>query len=322
MRILVTGARGFLGSNLMPRLRDAYPEGEVIPVYRNEHYRTCWDTRSKWVNCNLLNKVDVDLMMGYLKPTVVIHAAGSVGGIGANQKNPGKFIYENLQMGVNMIDAARRWYTRKFVLLGTVCSYPKYTSVPFCENDLWNGYPEETNAPYGIAKKTLIEMLHAYRKQYELNSVCLLPANMYGPHDHFNLEDSHVIPAIILKINEAICKNLPSVMLWGSGRATREFLYVDDCCDAIILAIKSDKNIIGEMNIGTGKEICIHDLAISIAGIMGYRGELFFDPDKPDGQPRRCLDVSRSKFGLGFEAKTDLLSGLAQTIKWFQENLV
>tara|TARA_Y100000992_G_C21267631_1_gene494823 strand:- start:1777 stop:2571 length:795 start_codon:yes stop_codon:yes gene_type:complete len=249
-------------------------------------------------------------------PDVIVHAAGSVGGIGANQDNPGKFMYDNLIMGANMIELSRQHEIDKFVLLGTVCAYPKHTPVPFTEDELWNGYPEETNAPYGIAKKALMKLLETYKEQYDMNSACLIPVNMYGPHDHFNLTTSHVIPALILKFYNAMKNAERSVTLWGTGTVSREFLYAPDCCEAIALAIQKD---VGPepINIGTGKEITVADLAKEIAEQMGYEGEIIYDPSRPDGQPRRCLDTQRAKDRLGFEAKTDLQTGLKQTIEWF-----
>ena len=227
-----------------------------------------------------------------------------------------KFMYDNLIMGANMIELSRQHEIDKFVLLGTVCAYPKHTPVPFTEDELWNGYPEETNAPYGIAKKALMKLLETYKEQYDMNSACLIPVNMYGPHDHFNLTTSHVIPALILKFYNAMKNAERSVTLWGTGTVSREFLYAPDCCEAIALAIQKD---VGPepINIGTGKEITVADLAKEIAEQMGYEGEIIYDPSRPDGQPRRCLDTQRAKDRLGFEAKTDLQTGLKQTIEWF-----
>jgi GDP-L-fucose synthase len=239
-----------------------------------------------------------------------------VGGIGANQENPGKFMYENLIMGANLIEAARVRGVGKFILLGTVCSYPKFASVPFKEPTIWKGYPEETNAPYGIAKKTLMKMVETYNWQYGFNGVNLIPVNMYGPHDHFNLTSSHVIPALILKFYNAMKAGDREVELWGTGKASREFLFAPDCAEAIMLAIEKDIEP-DPINIGTGKEITISGLANEIAEQMGFDGEILYDSSKPDGQPRRCLDVSRAKERLGFVAKTDFKDGLKQTIEWF-----
>tara|TARA_B100000676_G_scaffold294053_1_gene331604 strand:+ start:210 stop:1142 length:933 start_codon:yes stop_codon:yes gene_type:complete len=300
MKVLITGGTGFLGKSLTQHLNNL--EYEVYSV--GSKY---WDLRSQHVCDTLLTQV---------APDVIVHAAGSVGGIGANQDNPGKFMYDNLIMGANMIELSRQHEIDKFVLLGTVCAYPKHTPVPFTEDELWNGYPEETNAPYGIAKKALMKLLETYKEQYDMNSACLIPVNMYGPHDHFNLTTSHVIPALILKFYNAMKNGERSVTLWGTGTVSREFLYAPDCCEAIALAIQKD---VGPepINIGTGKEITVGDLAKEIAEQMGYEGEIIYDPSRPDGQPRRCLDVQRAKDRLGFEAKTDLQTGLKQTIEWF-----
>ena len=300
MNVLLTGGTGFLGQNLTTFLK-------------KKGHRVCsvgsnfWDLRDQNV-CNRL--------LDQLSPDVIVHAAGSVGGIGANQDNPGKFMYENLIMGANMTEASRVHSVNKFVLLGTVCAYPKHTPVPFKEEELWNGYPEETNAPYGIAKKSLMKLLETYKEQYGMNAACLTPVKMYEPQDHFNLTTNHVIPALILKFYNAMKDGCGTVMLWGTGTVSMEFLYAPDCCEAIDLAIQKD---VGPepINIGTGQEITIADLAAEIAEQMGFEGEVIYDSDRPDGQPRRCLDVSRAKERLGFEAKTDLQTGLKQTIEWF-----
>ena len=300
MKILLTGATGFLGHNLEPVLSKKHV---VIG-----HGSSTWDLR---------NQMQTEYWVGHIKPDAIIHAAGSVGGIGANQENPGKFMYENLIMGANLIHQACKHKIPKFILLGTVCAYPKHTSVPFVEEDLWDGYPEETNAPYGIAKKTLMRLVEAYHEQYGLNGVNLIPVNMYGPHDHFNLTSSHVIPALILKVKEAIQHNSESITLWGTGQASREFLYVTDCVEAICLAIEKDVSP-EPINIGTGREIKISELIETITDVMGYDGKIIYDSTKPDGQPRRCLDTSRAKERLGFEAKTGLFEGLTKTIEWFR----
>ena len=226
-------------------------------------------------------------------------------------------MYENLIMGANLIHQAYKHKIPKFILLGTVCAYPKYTPVPFVEEALWDGYPEETNAPYGIAKKTLMRLVEAYHEQYGLNGVNLIPVNMYGPHDHFNLTSSHVIPALILKVKNAIQNNSESITLWGTGQASREFLYAPDCAEAICLAIEKDVSP-EPINIGTGREIKISELIETITDVMGYDGKIIYDSTKPDGQPRRCLDTSRAKERLGFEAKTGLFEGLTKTIEWFR----
>jgi len=300
MKVLITGGTGFLGKTLSYYL---YNLGYEVISLGSEN----WDLRNQ-SRCNTL--------ISQSSPDVIVHAAGSVGGIGANQENPGKFMYENLIMGANMIEASRQHKIEKFVLLGTVCAYPKHTPVPFTEDELWNGYPEETNAPYGIAKKALMKLLETYEEQYQMNSACLIPVNMYGPHDHFNLTSSHVIPALILKFYNAMKNNKQEVTLWGTGSVSREFLYAQDCCEAIELAMVQD---VGSepINIGTGKEITIAELASEIAEQMGFTGDILYDSSRPDGQPRRCLDTKRAKERLGFEAKTDLQTGLKQTIEWF-----
>ena len=299
MKILLTGATGFLGQNLEPVLSKDY---EVVGIGSKLH--------------DLRNKDDCNKLLSEVQPDVIVHAAGSVGGIGANKENPGKFMYDNLAMGMNLIDEAM-WQGRKFILLGTVCAYPKHTPVPFKEEELWNGYPEETNAPYGIAKKTLMRLVEAYHEQYDFHGVNLVPVNMYGPQDHFNLTSSHVIPALILKVKTAIDNNESSITLWGTGQASREFLYAPDCAEAIKLAIEKDVSP-EPINIGTGKEIKISELIETIADIMGFDGDIIYDTSKPDGQPRRCLDTSRAKDRLGFEAKTNLHDGLVKTIEWFR----
>lgn len=298
MKVLVTGATGFLGKNLVPLLSESH---DVIGVGSK------WDLRDQ-ATCHSL----VDQM----EPDVVVHAAGSVGGILANRENPGKFMYENLIMGANIIETSRALNVSKFILLGTVCAYPKFTPVPFEEKQIWNGYPEETNAPYGIAKKALMKLLETYHEQYGINCVNLIPVNMYGPHDHFNLTSSHVIPALILKFYNAMKAGEREVTIWGTGEASREFLYAEDCAEAIKLAIEKDVEP-EPINIGTGSEIKIKDLVTEIGEQMGYEGEIVYDNSKPDGQPRRCLDTSRAKARLGFEAKTDFATGLKQTIEWF-----
>jgi nucleoside-diphosphate-sugar epimerase len=302
MKILLTGATGFLGQNLKPVLSEDYEVQGIQSSF--------WDLRCQRTCYQALDQ---------FKPDVIVHAAGSVGGILANKENPGKFMYENLIMGANLIEAARTEGVKKFILLGTVCAYPKHTPVPFKEEELWNGYPEETNAPYGIAKKTLMRLVEAYHEQYNFNGVNLVPVNMYGPHDHFNLTSSHVIPALILKVHQARKNGDTEVILWGSGQASREFLYAPDCAKAIKLAIEKDVSP-EPINIGTGKEIKICELIETIADIMGFDGDIIYDTTKPDGQPRRCLDTSRAKDRLGFEAKTNLRDGLVKTIEWFNDS--
>ncbi len=255
-------------------------------------------------------------MLQAVRPDVVVHVAGSVGGIGANQENPGKFMYENLVMGTNLIHESMVQNISKFVMLGTVCAYPKFTPVPFAEADLWNGYPEETNAPYGIAKKALMKLVETYKEQYGFNGVNLIPVNMYGPYDHFNLTSSHVIPALILKVRQAIQSNASSITIWGTGKASREFLYAPDLAEAVHLAIQKDISP-EPINIGTGKEITIAELVSCITRLMNFTGDVVYDTTKPDGQPRRCLDTSKARELLGFEATTNLEQGLRQTIDWY-----
>jgi len=299
MRILLTGASGFLGQNILPKLKEDY---------------YVYGISSK--DADLRKQSDCKKIISRFYPDVIIHAAGSVGGIGANRENPGKFMYDNLIMGANLIEEARHQGIGKFILLGTVCAYPKFTPVPFKEEELWNGYPEETNAPYGIAKKTLMKLLETYYEQYQFNGVNLIPVNMYGPHDHFNLTSSHVIPALILKVHQAKMNGDSIITLWGTGQASREFLFAEDCAEAIKLSI--EKNIGPEpINIGTGKEIKICELVETIADIMGFDGEIIYDDNYPDGQPRRCLDTTKAKEKLGFEAKTNLKEGLNKTIHYF-----
>tara|TARA_B100000809_G_scaffold101261_1_gene99825 strand:+ start:1250 stop:2173 length:924 start_codon:yes stop_codon:yes gene_type:complete len=304
MKILLTGATGFLGQNLKPILSQSH---DVFGIGSD------WDLRDQDQCHKLLANFQSDT-------DVIIHAAGTVGGIGANKENPGRFMYDNLIMGTNLIHEAMREQVYKFILLGTVCAYPKHTPVPFEEKDIWNGYPEETNAPYGIAKKTLMRLLEAYHEQYGMNGVNLIPVNMYGPHDHFNLTSSHVIPALILKVNQAIKQKAKSITVWGTGQASREFLYAPDCAEAIKLSIETDISPT-PINIGTGKEIKICNLIETICDIMAFDGEILYDTSKPDGQPRRCLDTSKAEQLLGFKARTALRDGLIHTIKWFKETV-
>jgi len=302
MKILVTGGTGFLGLNIKENLRQYFPEDHISGEGSGSF--------------DLRDPVDCDLMLAGYKPDVIVHAAGSVGGIGANRDNPGMFMYENLIMGANMLEQARLFGVHKFIMLGTVCSYPKHSPIPFKEEDIWYGYPEETNAPYGIAKKTLMRLGEAYNEQYGMNVVNLIPVNMYGPHDHFNLTTSHVIPALIMKIHSAI-ENLEDwVTVWGTGNASREFLYAPDCVEAISQAIKYDPGP-APINIGTGQEITIRELVAEISEQMGFKGSIEWDTSKPDGQPRRCLNVDRAKTLLDWEAKTDFKTGLKKTVEWY-----
>ena len=302
-KVMVTGANGFLGKAVCSKIRenDSY---KAIPL----NGKAEWDlTKQKYV----------DYALQQFEPDVVVHLAATVGGIGANKENPGLFMYDNLCMGMNLIESCRKYSKlQKFIMVGTVCAYPKFTPVPFKEEDIWNGYPEETNAPYGIAKKALMALLIAYEKHYKFNSTNLIPVNMYGPHDNFDPSISHVIPALILKIATAMKHGEKRVELWGTGQASREFLFVDDCAEAITKSISIDTGP-DPINIGTGQEIKICDLVREIAEQMGYEGEIVYDKSKPDGQPRRCLDTSKAKEKLDFEAKTDLQHGLVKTIEWF-----
>lgn len=301
MRILLTGSSGFVGRNLSPLLKEKYGYIECLT--------SSTDLR-KPKNCERILNEHYD---------AVVHLAGSVGGIGANQKNPGKFLYDNLMMGANLVHSMVSHHHQshgKLVFVGTVCSYPKHTPVPFKESDIWNGYPEETNAPYGVAKKCLAEMVKAYNDQYGLEASVLIPSNMYGPFDHFNTTSSHVIPALIYKFHRAIENNMKTVTVWGDGNASREFLFVKDFGNAVVKAIETDTGPM-PINIGTGVETKISDLVQMISSIMGYKGKIIFDDSKPNGQPRRCLDVQRALDVLDFKASTSLEDGLKQTIDWF-----
>ena len=304
-KILVTGGAGFLGAFLVEKLKEKGVNEEDIRIPRSKDV----DLR-RWENC--VNAVkDMDM---------VIHLAARVGGIGFNRTYPATLFYDNAIMGIQLMEAARQEGVAKFVAVGTVCAYPKYTPVPFKEDDLWDGYPEETNAPYGLAKKMLLVQSQAYRQQYGFNSIFLLPVNLYGPRDNFNPESSHVIPALIRKFTEALDDNKKEVVVWGTGKASREFLYVEDAARGIILATeKYDKS--DPVNIGAGFEIKIKDLVELIADITGFQGKIRWDTTKPDGQPRRCLDVSRAKKEFGFEAKTDFREGLEKTIEWYKSQL-
>ncbi len=302
--ILLTGGAGFLGSSIVEKLLQKGVSIEQISIPRSHET----DLRI-WDNC-------VDAVKG---KDVMIHLAARVGGIGFNQKYPALLFYDNAIMGIQMIEAARREGVEKCVILGTVCAYPKFTPVPFQEKDLWYGYPEETNAPYGLAKKMLLVQSQAYRQQYGFNSIYLLPVNLYGPRDNFDPESSHVIPALIKKFVEAVEDNHRTVEIWGTGAASREFLYVDDCARAIVLAAER-YNKPDPVNIGAGREISIRDLVTLIGKITGFKGEIRWDTSKPDGQPRRCLDVSRAKNEFGFVAETTFEEGLKASIEWYQNN--
>ena len=299
---MVTGGAGFLGRFVVERLQ-SYADVEVF-VPRSHDY-------------NLIEKDDIVRLLDDSRPELVIHLAAVVGGIGHNQKNPGRFFYDNLMMGVQLIEQSRLHGVKKFVATGTVCAYPKFTPVPFKEDDLWNGYPEETNAPYGLAKKMMLVQSQAYREQYGFNSIFLLPANLYGPGDNFDLETSHVIAAMIRKCVEARNRGAEFVEAWGSGRPSREFLYVEDCAEGLLKAAavydQSDP-----VNLGNGREVVIKDLVELIAKLTGFEGEIRWQADKPDGQPRRQLDTSRARERFGFQAQTSLEDGLRKTIEWYE----
>jgi GDP-L-fucose synthase len=302
MTVLVTGGRGFLGSHLVERLR---AEGTELFVPQQRDF-------------DLTVAGDAERLFANARPELVVHLAAQVGGIGANRAEPGRFWFENLIMGVHMLEQCRQAGVRKLVLVGTICSYPKFAPTPFKEADLWNGYPEETNAPYGVAKKALLVGAQAYREQYGLSVIYLLPVNLYGPRDNFDLESGHVIPALIRKMLEARDRGDREVVLWGDGSPTREFLFVEDCAEALCLAAERYDGP-EPVNIGTGEEIAIRDLAALVAEYTGYDGEIVWDTSKPNGQPRRCLDVSRADRLFGFRAKTPFREGLERTVAWYRE---
>lgn len=303
-RIVVTGGAGFLGSYVVARLRARGCEQIFVP--RSAQY-------------NLVEMTDVRRLYDDTNPDLVIHLAAVVGGIGANQKNPGRYFYDNLMMGAQLIEEGRRRDLSKFVALGTICSYPKMTPVPFREDRLWDGYPEETNAPYGLAKKMMLVQSQTYREQYGFNSIFLLPVNLYGPRDNFDLESSHVIPALIRKCIEAKRSGAEAIVCWGSGKVTREFLHAADCAEGIVLAAER-YNSSEPVNLGAGFEISISDLANKIVELTGFKGRLVWDTSKPDGQPRRSLDTSRAFDRFGFRAKTGFDEGLRETIEWYESS--
>jgi GDP-L-fucose synthase len=300
MRVLVTGGGGFLGSHVVERLER---EGHEVVVPRRQAYDlTHWD--------------DADRLFAETRPERVFHVAGEVGGIGANRASPGRFWYANLLMGAHVLELSRRHDVAKLIVVGTVCAYPKFTPIPFREDDLWNGYPEETNAPYGVAKKAVLVGAQAYREQYGLNSVFLLPANLYGPRDNFDLQTSHTIPALIRKM----CESRDEVVLWGDGSPTREFLYVDDCAEGLVLAADGYDEP-DPVNLGTGVETSIRELAELVADLTAFDGEIVWDTSMPNGQPRRSLDSSRARERFGFEARTSLREGIERTIAWYREHV-
>ena len=301
--VMVTGGAGFLGSHLENELERRSEDVEVF-VPRSDEY-------------DLRNREDIKEALADSEPDVVLHLAATVGGIGANRKNPGKYFYENAIMGIELIEQARQFGVEKFTILGTICSYPKHTPVPFSEEDLFEGYPEETNAPYGIAKKALLTQSRAYRKQYDFDSIYLMPVNLYGPRDDFDLESSHVIPAIIRKCVEARERGDDSITAWGTGEPTREFLYVKDAVDGILTATERYEES-DPVNLGCGMEISIRNLVEKIGDLTGFEGEIEWDTSKPDGQPRRKLDTLRAKARFDWEATTSFEDGLERTIEWFE----
>jgi len=301
VRVVVTGGAGFLGSHVVERLQAG---GAEVFVPRRRDY-------------DLTVEADVVRLFEDARPEQVIHLAAEVGGIGANRANPGRYWYANLVMGAYVLEQSRVHDVAKVVLLGTICAYPKFAPIPFREEDLWNGYPEETNAPYGVAKKAALVGAQGYREQYGMDAIYLLPVNLYGPRDNFDLETSHVIPALIRKMVEAQERGERQIVLWGDGSPTREFLYVDDCAEAIVLA--SERYDGAEpVNLGTGEEISIRDLAELIGELTGFEGDIAWDTSKPNGQPRRKLDVSRAEELFGFTAKTTFRDGLQRTIEWYR----
>lgn len=303
-RIAVTGGAGFLGSQVVKKLEERGCQHIFVPGSKDY---------------NLVENEAVKRFYQDTRPDVVIHLAAIVGGIGANRENPGKFFYDNLMMGVQVVEQGRLFGVEKLTIIGTICAYPKFTPVPFHEDRLWDGYPEETNAPYGLAKKMLLVQSQAYREQYGFNSIYLLPVNLYGPGDNFDPGSSHVIPALIKKVFDAMDKNEKRIAAWGTGKATREFLYVEDAAEGVVLATEK-YNKSDPVNLGAGFEISIKDLVELICELTGFDGEVEWDTSKPDGQPRRCLDVSRAEREFGFRASTDFREGLKRTIEWYMNN--
>ncbi len=303
-RIVVTGGAGFLGQAVCHELQKYRPREVFVP--RSAAY-------------DLREREAIRRMFADAKPEVVIHLAAVVGGIGANRLNPGRFFYDNAIMGIQLIEEARLHHVAKLVLTGTICAYPKFTPVPFREEDLWNGYPEETNAPYGLAKKMLLVQAQAYRQQYGLNAITLFPVNLYGPRDNFDLETSHVIPALIRKAVEARDAGRDHIDVWGTGSASREFLFVRDAAEGIVLAAER-YNDPDPVNLGSGREITIRELTEQICDLCAFRGELRWDASKPDGQPRRCLDTTQARNAFGFQAKTSFRDGLIETIAWYEKH--
>ena len=303
-RICVTGGGGFLGSFVIENLRARGCTEIFVPRKRE---------------FDLTRPAEIERMVAAARPDVLFHLAAVVGGIGANRDNPGKFFYENAIMGIELIEQARRLGIAKTIVAGTICAYPKFTPVPFREEELWNGYPEETNAPYGVAKKALLVQCQAYRQQYGMNAIFLLPVNLYGPRDNFDLHTSHVIPALIRKCEEARLRSASEIVCWGDGSPTREFLYVEDCADGLIAAAESyDQG--DPVNLGSGHEISIADLVNLTARLCDYEGRIVWDTSLPNGQPRRCLDTSRAEQAFGWRARVSLEEGIRRTIAWYRQN--
>lgn len=300
--VVVTGGAGFLGREVCRQVEACDPKSIVVP--RSKAY-------------DLRHREAIEQLMADSNPDIVIHLAAIVGGIEANRLNPGRFFYENAIMGVELIEQARRFDVEKFVSIGSICAYPKFTPVPFREDDIWNGYPEETNAPYGLAKKMLLVQSQAYRQQYNMNAITLFPVNLYGPGDNFDLQSSHVIPALIRKVCEAMQRGEKQIEVWGTGVASREFLYVADAAEGIVKATL-DYEDAAPVNLGSGTEIRIRELAEMICEICGFSGKIEWNRNKPDGQPRRCLDTNRAKDYFGFEAKTELRNGILETVNWYR----
>ena len=303
-RVVVTGGAGFLGSFIVEKLQQRGCKNVFVP---------------RSVEFDLRERDDIVRLYEQIKPHIVLHLAALVGGIGANQANPGRFFYDNAIMGIQLMEYARLARVEKFIALGTICAYPKFLPVPFKEDDLWNGYPEETNAPYGLAKKMLLVQAQSYRQQYGFNAIYLLPVNLYGPRDNFDLQTSHVIPALIRKFVEANATGAKEVVLWGDGSATREFLYVEDAAEGVLLATERYDGPL-PVNLGTGEEVSIKTLAEIIAAEVNYTGRFVWDTTKPNGQPRRCLDVSRARELFGFEAGHRLRDGIPKTVAWFMNH--
>lgn len=307
-RVCVTGGAGFLGRQVVERLRQRGVRADQLFIPRRKDF-------------DLTREADVARLYAQAKPSVMLHLAAEVGGIGANRDHPGRFFFANMAMGVHLIEHGRLHGLKQFVQTGTVCAYPKFAPVPFNESDLWNGYPEETNAPYGIAKKALFVMLDGYKREYGMNSSVVVPVNLYGPYDNFDLHTSHVIPALIRKCEEARVRRDEKIICWGTGSASREFLYVTDAAEGIIRAAER-MTVPDPINLGTGREITIKDLVTLIAQLCGFTGQIEWDASKPDGQPRRCLDTTKAKNLLGWQAEVSFEEGLRQTIDWWREHAV